>query len=375
MGLLLMKQNPEFQRLTNEIFNRQLSQDARLQKELDGRARQKMYQDVQYNVDLLYTAMELEDEGIFERYARWLYQLLVPLMPYCTRERVKDIMTDHYELIRSSMEAVMEEEKRPKLHRLLDCAVRVTAEEYEHGGHHEKEDGYREEGCRGDGTNEPGAKGAETNRGGAYEQEITQYLSSMLRSDMKGSMALITEYVNLGIPLSDICVDIVAEAMRRVGDLWHSHRISVDMEHYCTSITQLSLSQLYPLIFNQQRKGKKVLVACIGSELHEIGARMVADMFEYNGWDSIYLGAAVPVESVENAIMEHQPVLAALSVTMPQHLPLCRAAVEQLRKTCPQVRIAVGGLAFEHTDIWKNWGVDIYTKDDKELVTWADETI
>ena len=56
MGLLLMKQNPEFQRLTNEIFNRQLSQDARLQKELDGRARQKMYQDVQYNVDLLYTA-------------------------------------------------------------------------------------------------------------------------------------------------------------------------------------------------------------------------------------------------------------------------------------------------------------------------------
>ena len=57
----------------------------------------------------------------------------------------------------------------------------------------------------------------------------------------------------------------------------------------------MALSQLYPLIFGQKRRGKRVLVACVGSELHEIGARMVADLFEYQGWDSIYLGAAVPV--------------------------------------------------------------------------------
>ena len=64
MGLLLMGHDPKFQRLTNEIFTRQLRADTRLQEELDGRARQKMYQDVQYNVDFLYTALELEDEGI-----------------------------------------------------------------------------------------------------------------------------------------------------------------------------------------------------------------------------------------------------------------------------------------------------------------------
>ena len=80
MGLLLMGHDPKFQRLTNEIFTRQLRADTRLQEELDGRARQKMYQDVQYNVDFLYTALELEDEGIFERYARWLIQLLIRLI-------------------------------------------------------------------------------------------------------------------------------------------------------------------------------------------------------------------------------------------------------------------------------------------------------
>ena len=43
MGLLLMGHDPKFQRLTNEIFTRQLRADTRLQEELDGRARQKMY--------------------------------------------------------------------------------------------------------------------------------------------------------------------------------------------------------------------------------------------------------------------------------------------------------------------------------------------
>ena len=246
MSLMMMDQEPEFLNLTNEIFTRQLENNQGLSASLDGWARKKMYQDVRYNVDFLYTALYLEDEGIFSRYARWLYQLLCPLMEYFTRERVCAIMVEHYELIRSCLENAVAKETRPKLHRLLDAAIQATREECAHGrpGRPEK---------------------------GRYEQEIGQYLDSLLRSDTKGAMALVAEYINAGLPLGDICVDIIAEAMRRVGDLWHGHRISVDMEHYCTSVTQMALSQLYPLIFGQKRRGKRVLVACVGSELHEIG--------------------------------------------------------------------------------------------------------
>ena len=348
MGLLLMGHDPKFQRLTNEIFTRQLRADTRLQEELDGRARQKMYQDVQYNVDFLHTALELVDEGLFERYARWLFQLLIPLMSYCTRERVRDIMVDHYELIRSCMEPVTDD-KQTKLHRLLDCAVRATVEECACGSQQQE-------------VSE------------SYEQEIARYLDCMLQADTKGAMALVAEYINAGLPLGDICVDIIAEAMRRVGDLWHGHRISVDMEHYCTSVTQMALSQLYPLIFGQKRRGKRVLVACVGSELHEIGARMVADLFEYHGWDSIYLGAAVPVEAIKSAAAEHRPDLVALSVTMPQHLPHCREAVKQLRKQDQGIKIAVGGNAFSGTEIWAGWDV-VYTADARKLVQWAEDTL
>lgn len=350
MSLLMMDQTPEFQNLTKEIYERQIEKDACLRDSLDGRARQKMYQDVRYNVDLLYTALQLEDEGIFEKYARWLYQLLCPLMNYFTRERIRDLMVDHYELIRSCMVQTVSEDKRPKLHRLLDCAIHATAVE-----------------CEQDGKYQPAE--------GRYEPEIRRYLDTMLQADTLGAMALVNDYIRDKIPVGDVCVDIIAEAMRRVGELWHGHQISVDMEHYCTSITQMALSQLYPLIFGQERNGKSVLVACIGSELHEMGARMVADLFEYNGWDSIYLGAAVPVEALKAAVAANQPDLVALSVTMPQHLPLCREAVKQLREENFQTRIAVGGNAFAETDIWKGWCIDIYTKDARELVKWAEDRI
>lgn len=350
MSLLIYAQDPEFQRLTDEIFARQLTEDPRLQQELDNQTQQKMYEDVQYNVDFLYTALQLEDDGLYERYARWLYQLLIPMMTYCTRERVRDIMLEHYQLIRICMEKTIAEDKRPKLHRILDSAVQATIDE-----------------CAEDSTRPLVSE--------KYEAEIQRYLEHVLQANTKGVLNLVTEYVKAGIPLNTICVDIITEALRRVGELWHQHQISVDMEHYATTVTQMALAQLYPIIFSQPRKNKTIVVACVGSELHELGPRMVADLFEYDGWDSIYLGAAVSHETLQAVVAEQKPDLVALSVTMPQHLLLCQETVKKLREAFPAVKIAVGGQALEKTTLWQSWGADIYTKTARELVIWADETL
>lgn len=350
MSLLLLERDPEFLKLTNEIFMRQLADDRRLNDDLSDHARRKMYQDVQYNVDFLHTALLLGDDHIFAKHARWLYQLLSSLMTYCSRERLRDILTAHFQLIKICTEKTISPEQHLKLHHLLDCAIQALADECEHST-------------------------LEWPESVKYKAETRRYLDCLLQSDSQGARSLITEYIKSGIPLSDICVDIISGAMRQVGEMWHRNLISVDMEHFCTSVTQLALSQLYPLIFGQERKGKTVLVACVGSELHEIGARMVADLFEYNGWDSIYLGAAVPIDAIESSVATYQPDLTALSVTMPQHLPLCGEAVKRLRKSCPQLKIAVGGNAFSDTEVWKNWAVDIYTRDARNLVQWADNTL
>lgn len=111
-----------------------------------------------------------------------------------------------------------------------------------------------------------------------------------------------------------------------------------------------------------------------GMELHEMGARIVADLFEDHGWDSIFLGAAVPVDYIMDSVRENQPDLVNLSVSMPQHLMDCETAVRTIKKEFPDIKIAVGGKAFESTeDIWKKWPVDIYSKDARELLARANE--
>ena len=44
-----------------------------------------------------------------------------------------------------------------------------------------------------------------------------------------------------GIDLDDIYVEILSESMKRVGELWHTAEITVDTEHYCTSVSYTHL--------------------------------------------------------------------------------------------------------------------------------------
>ena len=107
-----------------------------------------------------------------------------------------------------------------------------------------------------------------------------------------------------------------------------------------------------------------------------MGIRMVSDLFEYNGWDTIYLGAAVPMGDILNSIEESRPDLIALSVTMPPHLMLCKEIVDSIRELYPKVMIAVGGRAFTTTEkIWEKWNVDVYTEDAQQLLEWAQRSI
>ena len=213
-------------------------------------------------------------------------------------------------------------------------------------------------------------------QGPHYEAEVEQYLESLLRKNMRKTLYLIQKFIESGIPTVDIYTEILAESMHRVGELWHTAKITVDTEHYCTSVTQVAMAQMYPALFSTKRKGRKMLCACPGTELHEMGARMVADLFEYDGWDTVYLGAAVPQDAILESIRSEQPDLIALSVTMPQHLMTCQELVEVIRSEFPDAKIAVGGNAFQGTHgIWKKWPIDIYTEDGRELLKRANSEI
>lgn len=355
MSLMTSLNDPRVLELAQRIFTDHLAMDPRLEKEYDDRRRKLMYEDILYNISFLLTAVHFSDEKILTSYARWIYELLCNLMPDLDRDRIMEQMKDHYRIMSESLVDMPED--------LLDAEDRETARAYL----------LRAGDITTDMVTEVPLSGSFVD--GPFLVIRKAYLDALLRSKTGEAYAVIEDARNQGIPIRSIYEDILKVVMNEVGSLWHQNKLTVDKEHYCTSVTQTVMARFYDELFLQPRNHRTLLCCAVGSELHEMGGRMVSDLFEHAGWDTYYLGAAVPEKALLNAIKEHKPDLVALSVTMPQHLRECESMAMSVKRMYPTCKVAVGGRAFDMTSrIWEKWPIDLYAATAGELLDWSRET-
>jgi methanogenic corrinoid protein MtbC1 len=187
------------------------------------------------------------------------------------------------------------------------------------------------------------------------------YFRALLRGDRHLASRLVLQAVEDGVPIRSIYRHVFQPAQHELGRLWQLNQISVAEEHYCTAATQLIMSQLYKYVFSSNRIGKTVVVVCVSGDLHELGARMVADFFEMEGWDSYYTGAGTPLSGVVQAIAARRADLLAISATIPHHVRDVKDLIEMVRRR-PEfagLKIIVGGLPFARDpELWRTVGAD-----------------
>jgi methanogenic corrinoid protein MtbC1 len=347
--------DPRILQLAQKIYADHFKCDSKLEMEYDDRRKKLMYEDILYNISFLMTAVHFSDEKIFTSYALWLNELLCNLMPNLDRDRIMTQMQDHYRILSESLDELPDEllslDDRDIARRFLQAAIEGTRETV---------------------TNIPLSDQFLTGPHGAFRKA---YLDALLLSNTRQAYAVIEEARKQGVPILDIYEDILKVVMHEVGRLWHQSKLTVDKEHYCSSVTQTVMSRFYDELFSQPRHQRTLICCAVGSELHEIGGRMLSDLFEYDGWDTYYLGAAVPEKALLHAIAEYQPDMIALSVTMPQHLRECESMARAVKDQYPDVKIAVGGRAFEMTTrIWEKWPIDFYSDTAAELIEWSHRT-
>lgn len=363
-----MDYETEFQNLVDTASECEQNKAPDYFSALSKRVKKIIYRDTRYNIDFLYTAYTLGDSKIMTDYAVWLFQLMNSIFKQKTSLETADYVIRHLDAIREAINTTIASDKQAELLHLLDLATERIRE-------FATQEAIAESTSASDSANSADSDSSAPKFAvSAYEKEIQEYMDSLFQKNSRKTLYLIQKFTQQGIPVNDIYVEILAESMRRVGELWHTAQITVDQEHYCTSVTQMAMAQMYPILFSnsEQRKNHMLLCACPGTELHEIGARMVADLFENDGWDSLYLGAAVPEDAMLEAIRVNHPDLVALSVTMPQHLIDCRNLITAIRQEFPNQKIAVGGNAFLSTNhIWEQWPVDFYTRDARQLLAQA----
>ncbi|MFW6064917.1 MAG: cobalamin B12-binding domain-containing protein [Candidatus Natronoplasma sp.] len=184
-------------------------------------------------------------------------------------------------------------------------------------------------------------------RNGIIDEETYQeYLERLLEGDKEGCTEIVESLLDEDIDIEDLYTDLIQRSMYEVGELWESGDISVATEHLATSITERILTLVYPKILSSTRKGKSVIIACVANEYHQIGGRMIADIFEMAGWDSYFVGADTPIQDLLDLIEEKQPDVVGFSLAIYFNLPELLEFIEKVREEHSDVKILVGGQAF-----------------------------
>ncbi|WP_051140488.1 cobalamin B12-binding domain-containing protein [Azospirillum brasilense] len=177
--------------------------------------------------------------------------------------------------------------------------------------------------------------------------------------------------------MPDLYLHVFQPALREIGRLWQTRAITVAHEHFATAATQAIMGQLYPAIFAAERRGLSMVATCVGGEQHEIGIRMVADFFEMAGWDSHYLGANTPADSVVRSVRERGARVLAVSATITAHVGRVAALIAAVRAEPGEPpHVLVGGYPFNLVpDLWKTVGADAFAPGAEEAVAIAERLI
>lgn len=205
-----------------------------------------------------------------------------------------------------------------------------------------------------------------------------KYLDALLTLDRQSASKMIHDAVEDGVSIKDIYIHVFEASQHEVGRLWQNNLINVAQEHYCSACTQQIMGELYPYIFHQKPKLGKILATCVAGEMHEIGIRIIADLFQMEGWDSYYLGANTPTESILETISDLKPDLVAISASIHYNLPAVISLIEKIRKHIKrdQLKIMVGGRPFQISpELWKKVGADFQALNAVEAIKIANKII
>ncbi len=157
---------------------------------------------------------------------------------------------------------------------------------------------------------------------------------------------LIGEALDAGVTPEVVQSFVITPAMVRIGEMWELGEVGVADEHLATSISQHALIRLFESMATGRRRlrsADSVLLAAVEGQHHVLGLRMIADVLESYGHRVLYLGADVPVSSLRDFALEHQPAVAGLGFGIESDISCLADSIWALHEVSPDTRIMLGG--------------------------------
>lgn len=197
------------------------------------------------------------------------------------------------------------------------------------------------------------------------------YLDSLLRGDRDYARNFILNLYEVGKSIEYIFFDVIEKALKRVGDLWETGKMDIWLEHFISESCIDIIKEVKIRAKNNKRgKQAKIMLLNANAEFHNIGVRMISEMLEIEGFEVMFLGSNVPVQSLIDGIELRKPEFIAISTTLEYNIDSSKNMIFTIKnyfgKKSP--KILIGGAAFKNL---KNpcdfTGADYYCREYKDI--------
>jgi MerR family transcriptional regulator, light-induced transcriptional regulator len=167
----------------------------------------------------------------------------------------------------------------------------------------------------------------------------------LLAGDRLGAKQVLDAALSSGCEPAAVFTDVVAGAMRGIGDQWEAGTCDVAHEHRASVVAEQVLSVLGDRFVRRGVRRGVVLAGAVAGERHALPVRLVAEVVRLGGWEVEDLGADVPIESFALAAASAERLSAvAVSSTIGGNEDAVAATVAAIRHEV-DVPVLVGGRA------------------------------
>ena len=209
-------------------------------------------------------------------------------------------------------------------------------------------------------------------------EQYDKFLDLLNAEDKEGAVRCALGLLESGdVDVATLYEGILAPALKNMACQLNEKQWCIWKEHMRTAIVRTIIECCHPYVMKERRadpapqpNGRVVLV-CPTEEYHEIGIRMVADMFTIAGYDVALIGANTPFPDIVSAVEYFKPKILGISATSSYALFAAERAIKKVRERFPDksLMIIVGGTAFEsNPDAWKGIGADAYLSSFRDIL-------
>jgi methanogenic corrinoid protein MtbC1 len=169
-----------------------------------------------------------------------------------------------------------------------------------------------------------------------------RWVNACLRFD-EAAAENIANYAFALYPVETVCFEVLLAGLAEIGDSWYLGEVSVQQEHFSSSLVIRRLNTLISATPSPTRS-RKILVACPPGEQHTVSPLMITFLLRQRGWEVVYLGANVPISRFKETLESVTPRIVILTAQLLTSAATLMELGNYLSQN--QYTLAYGGLIF-----------------------------